>query len=93
MNKSTWDTLPDRVDEIIKKIDLLISDKVSQNKEADYFLSIEDLRDYLPENPARQTIYGWIFERKIPFEKHGKRLYFRKSEVDKWLANGRPISK
>jgi predicted DNA-binding transcriptional regulator AlpA len=57
----------------------------------DPLLSIEQLLDYLPEHPARQTAYGWVNDRKIPFEKYGKRLYFRKSAIDKWLDNGRQI--
>jgi excisionase family DNA binding protein len=52
---------------------------------------MEELREYLPENPARQTVYGWVNERKIPFKKFGKRLYFRASEIDKWIANGRQV--
>jgi hypothetical protein len=29
--------------------------------------------------------------RKIPYEKHGKRLYFRKSIIDEWLNKGRQM--
>lgn len=58
----------------------------------DPLLSIEQLIEYLPEKPARQTAYGWVNDRKVPFEKFGKRLYFRKSAIDQWLNNGRQIS-
>ena len=84
-----FDSLPGLVAEMNKKIDLLIADRVSQVKDEDYMMSMEDLRDYLPENPARQTVYGWINDRKIPYDKYGRRLYFRKSDIDKWIANGR----
>jgi len=57
----------------------------------DPLLSIEQLINYLPDHPARQTVYGWVNDRKIPFEKYSKRLYFRESSIDNWLANGRQI--
>jgi excisionase family DNA binding protein len=90
---TTFDSLPGMVAEINKKIDLLIADKVSKVKDEDYLMTMEDLRDFLPENPARQTVYMWVNERKVPFEKYGRRLYFRKSTIDKWIANGRQVSK
>lgn len=93
MNDTTFDSLPGMVAEINKKIDLLIADKISKVKDEDYLMTMEDLRDFLPENPARQTVYMWVNERKVPFEKYGRRLYFRKSTIDKWIANGRQVSK
>jgi hypothetical protein len=43
-------------------------------------------------HPANQTVYGWVNDRKVPHEKHGKRLYFRKSTIDTWLSNGRQMT-
>lgn len=90
-NTTTFDSLPDMVAEMSKKIDLLISDRISQAKDVDYLMNMEDLQDYLPENPARQTVYAWVNDRKIPYEKYGRRLYFRRSDIDKWIANGRQM--
>lgn len=89
----TYDSLPNSVGEILQKLDLLLSQtQVNQNHEDPHrLLNIEQLIDYLPEHPAKQTVYGWINQRCTPFEKHGRRLYFRKSEIDSWLANGRRI--
>jgi hypothetical protein len=60
---------------------------------ADRLFPIEGYQDYIEEKtgkrPARQTVYDNVLKRKIPFEKFGKYLYFRKSAVDSWLANGR----
>jgi hypothetical protein len=89
----TFNDLPQLVSDLIQKVDLLLEDHDTQIKDEDYLMSVEDLRAYLPENPARQTVYGWINGRRIPYEKHGKRLYFRKSKIDWWLANGRPEKK
>jgi hypothetical protein len=65
---------------------------VQQNKKASEqirMLRIEQLIDYLPEHPSRQTVCGWVNARLIPFEKHGKRLYFNTLIIDDWLTNGR----
>ena len=94
MNKNdpvTFDALPGMVSELVKKMDLLLADKIANVKDEDYLMTIEDLRDYLPENPARQTVYMWVNENKIPFEKYGRRLYFRKTAIDRWVSVGRQI--
>ena len=91
--KPTLEDLPQLVLDLIVKVDMLREDHDTQGKNDEYLMSMEDLRAYLPENPARQTVYGWVNARKIPFEKFGKRLYFRKSEIDIWIANARIKSK
>lgn len=93
MGTITFETLPTAVEELNRKVDLLLSQtQASQRQqEQDKLLTIEQLIDYLPDQPARQTIYGWVNLRCVPYEKHGKRLYFRKSDIDSWLANGRKV--
>ena len=88
-NPPTFDSLPGIMVEMSEKIDLLIADRISQVKDEDHLMNMEDLRDYLPENPARQTVYAWVNDRKIPYEKYGRRLYFRRSDIDMWIGNGR----
>ena len=85
--------MPRAVSELNRKMDLLLSQtQLSQKDQAqDKLLTIEQFIDYLPDQPARQTIYGWVNLRCVPYEKHGKRLYFRKSDIDSWLANGRKV--
>lgn len=89
----TFESLPSEVASMSKKIDILISIVApSLNEtEKDRKLSLEDLQEYLPDNPAKQTIYGWVNDRKIPFEKHGRRLYFSKLSINNWLKNGRQM--
>lgn len=61
--------------------------------ETDPLLNVSQLQEYLKEKtgkaPKRQTIYDWVCKRAIPFEKHSKYLYFRRSTIDQWLENGR----
>jgi hypothetical protein len=86
----TFESLPMAVMELNNKVDRLLALQTNtERKEEDNLFTIEQLCDYLPEHPARQTVYGWVNYRLIPYEKHGKRLYFRKSSISNWLSNGR----
>ncbi|MDQ2719405.1 MAG: helix-turn-helix domain-containing protein [Bacteroidota bacterium] len=35
------------------------------------------------------TLYQKTHKRQIPFNKQGKTMYFKKDEIDKWLADGK----
>ncbi len=52
-------------------------------------MTVDELANYL--NIARQTIYGWIHQRKIPYHKHptGRKVYFLQTEIDEWLTANR----
>ncbi len=92
MDIITLETMPRAIMDLNRKVDTLLSmQSQTSDVNEDYLMPIEELENELPEKPARQTIYGWVNDRKIPFEKHGRRLYFRKSSIDNWLANGRRI--
>ncbi len=52
------------------------------------WMNIDDLRLYLPSHPAKQTIYGWVNEKLIPYYKGSKKLTFKKSEIDEWMHQG-----
>ena len=85
----TFNDLPRIVAEMNRKLDMLLSIHITEPDEKDSLMTVEDLTRHLPETPAVQTVYRWVCERRIPFEKYGKRLYFRKSTIDEWVANGR----
>lgn len=38
------------------------------------------------------TIYGLVQKRTIPYYKQGKRLYFRKDELQKWITGSRRMT-
>ncbi|HWO88823.1 MAG TPA: helix-turn-helix domain-containing protein [Gemmatimonadales bacterium] len=38
-----------------------------------------------------QTVYQWHLEGKIPAERAGRSLRFRKSELDAWLKSPRVV--
>ena len=74
-----------RIDELCGKINKVLPQvEISCEK----WFSVDELREYIPQHPARQTIYGWTSHAIIPFHKKGKSLRFKKSEIDKWLNEG-----
>ncbi|MGZ3697595.1 MAG: helix-turn-helix domain-containing protein [Bdellovibrionota bacterium] len=30
------------------------------------------------------TIYAWVYQRRIPFRRHGRRLVFHREELESW---------
>jgi hypothetical protein len=91
MQNITFDQLPSAILEIDRKLDRLLNQLpfIKNPVKEDPLLTMEQLIDYLPEHPAKQTVYGWVNFRLIPYQKFGKRLYFRQSEIDAWQSNGR----
>ncbi len=48
-------------------------------------MSITEAANFL--NCSIPTIYNKVSKRKIPFHKQGKRLYFSKSELIRWIKH------
>ncbi len=61
----------------------------SPNQNTDTWFDLNELCQYLPDKPKKQTVYGWINQRLIPFHKTTKKLQFLKSEIDNWIKSGR----
>ena len=38
---------------------------------------------------SKQTLYGMTSKRTLTFYKHGHRIYFKKSELDDWINQGK----
>lgn len=91
--KMNLEDLPNLVVNLSAKVDQLLEqiNKLS-NKEEDktVWFDIDGLCNYLPQKPAKQTVYEWCSARKIPFHKaggiRGKHNVFLKSEIDEWLS-------
>ena len=57
-----------RIDELCGKINKVLPQvEISCEK----WFSVDELREYLPQHPVRQTIYGWTSHAIIPFHKKG----------------------
>ena len=91
----TFESLPKAVAELTRKIDFLTDQLQRRDPEPDRLMPKNELQEYMEKKTGKryadQTVYMWVTERTIPYEKHGKYLYFRKSDIDTWLANGRQL--
>lgn len=67
--------------------DLLL--KPSNNQISDQWFDLNELINYLPDKPAKATVYSWVSSSLIPNHKGGKKLRFLKSEIDAWMKEGR----
>jgi hypothetical protein len=94
MTTISFNEIPQAIMELDRKIDILLSERITE-PEVDRLMPVPGFQDYIEKKtgkrPARQTVYDLAFKRLVPFEKHGKYLYFRKSSIDAWLANGRQM--
>ena len=88
-----FDSLPDQVSAIYSKmerIEKLLNHHPSFKEEVkDEFLTIEQAAEFI--HLARQTLYGLVCDRKIPYikRKGSKRLYFSRNELREWIIGGR----
>lgn len=57
--------------------------------QTDCWFDLTELCNYLPDKPAKPTVYGWVRNAIIPCHKGQKKLRFLKSEIDTWLMQGR----
>lgn len=90
----SYNDMPQAIEYLISQVSILSKTVQglleSRNiPEKETWMTVDDVAKYLPDNPSVQTIYSWVGQKLIPYNKIGKRLYFLKSEIDAWLKNGR----
>ena len=51
------------------------------------WLSVEEISAHLGVSP--DTIYKWVYRKKMPAHKVGRLWKFLASEVDQWVKHGR----
>jgi excisionase family DNA binding protein len=77
-------------------VNIALKNHVSPNSalqiETDRWFDIKELCSYLPDKPARATIYSYVHKREIPFHKGKSKLRFLKSEIDAWLIRERRLT-
>ena len=81
--------------ELVAIIQDSISKAIKEQSQKEAFpanpiLSIDEASKYL--NLAKQTLYAFTSKREIPFLKRGKKLYFRKADLELWLMEGKKKS-
>jgi predicted DNA-binding transcriptional regulator AlpA len=79
------------IDNSIKKV--FFNQSQINQAPPDQWLNLSQLCEYLPSNPSKATVYGWVNKKCIPYHKKTKSLSFLKSEIDSWLMEGRQLTK
>jgi excisionase family DNA binding protein len=78
------------------ELDLLIQSSVRKvlseqspesRKSQNLLFTVEEASEFL--NLKKQTLYTFTSKRLIPFIKRGKKLYFKKLELESWLNEGK----
>lgn len=78
--------LAEQITENIKK-----SITSSESSTDDAYLNIDETAKLI--NLAKSSVYGLVHQKKIPFHKVGKKLYFSKEAILQWIANGKQNTK
>jgi len=91
----TYNNLPEAVEYLIAKVEALekalLTKSETPTAPVDRWMNIDELKAYLPDHPAKATIYGWVSKREIPYHKGGKKLRFLQLEIDAWISNEKDL--
>jgi excisionase family DNA binding protein len=90
MKPFTFDQIPVMMNKIHDKLEhleklIIRISIVEENK--DEILNIQEASKLL--NLSISTIYSKVCKREIPVNKQGKRIYFYRHELMKWIKSGR----
>ena len=85
----TFEQLPEAVAGLqvqLNRIEQLLVERSITPNEPE-ILTVDEAANLL--KLAKQTVYQLVSARNIPFNKKGKRLYFRRRELEQWISEGR----
>ena len=90
----TFEQLPQAVNQLCQdmaflKKHLLEKNNLQNAPVSDQWFDLSQLCNYLPDKPAKATIYAYVSANAIPCHKGAKKLRFLKSEIDEWLKKGK----
>jgi excisionase family DNA binding protein len=89
----TLETLPKAFTHLTNEVSeikrLLLERSNEKPTETERWFDLNELCLYHPDKPSKPTVYGWVNGGTIPVHKGGKKLRFLKSDIDKWLKEGR----
>ena len=85
MQKLTFEQLPEAVALLLEKIER-IEKLLASSDEPDQFelLDVEKAAEFL--RLSKPTVYSKVCRGELPGYKTGRRLYFKKDELKKWLV-------
>ena len=101
-NISTFEQIPEALNILMKKIDFMsmeiqtIKDEQKKtpeqkkNIEDDGYITVKEVCELTHMKKA--SIYDLTYQKKIPYVKRGKLLYFNRKEILEWMASGKSKS-
>ena len=78
------------VETALEQSGFIKNQEVQENTD-EFIMRVPQLCKYLKMKIS--TLYQLTHKNEIPFNKKGKTLYFRKDEIDKWVSEGKQITK
>ena len=82
------DILEPIIDDCINRsMNKFISVQKSVPPEKSDVMDIQEAAIYLKVSKA--TVYGYVHDQRVAFYKTGRKLYFRKEDLDKWINRSR----
>jgi excisionase family DNA binding protein len=82
---TTQDELEKLIQTSVKQA--LKDQSTEEGKDTNQLFTVDQASVFL--NLAKQTLYTFTSKRQIPFLKKGKKLYFKKSDLEIWLNEGK----
>ena len=86
----TLEEMPGALSYLIEKVEDL--EKTAQSllnrqekSSLPHWMDVDELCNYIPSHPVKQTVYGWVSDKQIPHHKINKALVFLQSEIDDWM--------
>lgn len=89
--ENPFDRLSQQISNLQKTVDALTENSNQKNEKHNtkVWFDLDELCQYLPDRPAKSTLYLKLSQGKIPGHKNGKKWFFYKNDVDEWLKKGR----
>lgn len=89
----SFNDVPQALSHLLDKMDkieqLLTQTQKSSQPEEPQWMDLKQLQAWLPDHPAAPTVYGWVRNNLIPYHKKGKKLLFKRTDIEAWLEQSR----
>ncbi|MBV6647498.1 MAG: helix-turn-helix domain-containing protein [Cyclobacteriaceae bacterium] len=76
-----------RIEDLLSNINQRLIQIESSPSTGDAFMDVNEASNFLGD--AKATLYGRTSKNEIPFYKRGKKVYFKRSDLIKWIEEGR----
>lgn len=86
MTTLSVDLPPALVEQIAQRAAELLAERQGEHVDADRWMTVAECAEHLRCSTGR--IYQLVSARRIPFQKDGSRVLFRRSALDAWIEQG-----